>query len=478
MMNLEILDRRHLNSVKFYLLLFIVLSQSLLAQQREKKNSNSELKPRLVVLTDVSTWETDDSESLVRLLVHADLFEIEGLVFTTGWSLDKTRDDFFGLIHDAVIAYEKDLPNLMKRSNQQEFARDENRQEIGYWPSSDYLRELTVFGSKNRGFKFIGEENDSPGSELIIELADEDDDRPLWVAIWGGGNTLAQAIWRVQQDRSPEQLKTFLQKLRVYTITDQDRDQRTDFAISSHQWMRREFEKDLFFIWDECAWKFQNGTGRKNWEEYATHIQDHGNLGKVYPKYKYGVEGDTPSFLHVLPNGLNDPEFPNQVSWGGYFEWGKCEDDSTYAYTNFEGSANEICNYYETYFYPATFNNFAARMDWAKEGKGNRNPVLELNGDKGYLPIHIEKKEGKYLTLDASGSSDPENDALQYTWWILPEAGSYLKEITIPDNTSDKIRVKLPSGSAGKNFHVICEVTDDGDPALTSYRRIIIHSKK
>ncbi len=433
-------------------------------------------KPRMVVLTDVSTWETDDSESLVRLLVHADLFEIEALIFTTGWSLDKTRDDFFGLIHDAIDAYEKDVPNLMKRSNQQEFSRDENRQEIGYWPSPDYLRELTVFGSINRGFKFIGEENDSRGSELIIKLADEDDDRPLWVTIWGGGNTLAQAIWRVQQDRSPDQLKTFLQKLRVYTITDQDRDQRTDFAISSHQWMRREFEKDLFFIWDECAWKFQNGTGRKNWEEYATHIQDHGNLGKVYPKYKYGVEGDTPSFLYLLPNGLNDPEIPNQVSWGGYFEWGKCEDGSTNAYTNFEGSAYKICNYYETFFYPATFNNFAARMDWAKEGKGNRNPVLVLNDDKGYLPIHIEKKEGKYLTLDASGSSDPENDTLQYTWWILPEAGSYMEEIPIPDNTSDKIRVKLPSGSAGKNFHIICEVTDDGEPALTSYKRIIVYS--
>jgi hypothetical protein len=458
--------------------LFLILSLSIQAQKAKKYFPDSEIKPRMVVLTDVSTWETDDSESLVRLLVHADLFEIEGLIFTTGWSLDKTRDDFFDLIHEAVNAYEKDVPNLMKRSNQQEFARDENRQETGYWPSPDYLRERAVFGSKNRGFKFIGEENDSPGSELIIELADEDDDRPLWVTIWGGGNTLAQAIWRVQQDRSQEQLKTFLQKLRVYTITDQDRDQRTDFAISSHQWMRREFEKDLFFIWDECAWKFQNGTGRKNWEEYASHIQGHGNLGKVYPKFKYGVEGDTPSFLHVLPNGLNDPEIPNQVSWGGYFEWGICEDDLTYAYTNFEGSANEICNYYETYFYPAKFNNFAARMDWAKEGKGNRNPVLVLNGDKGYLPIHIEKKQGKYLTLDASGSFDHENDALKFNWWILPEAGSYKKEIAIPNSTSDKIRIKLPSDSAGKKFHVICEVTDNGEPALTSYRRIIIHSKK
>ena len=42
------------------------------------------LKPRLVVLTDISTWEPDDHESLIRLMVHADLYEIEGIVITTG----------------------------------------------------------------------------------------------------------------------------------------------------------------------------------------------------------------------------------------------------------------------------------------------------------------------------------------------------------------------------------------------------------
>ena len=189
---------------KSMLVLFIILSLSAQAQTGEKYFSDRELKPRILVLTDVSTWETDDSESLVRLLVHADLFEIEGLIFTTGWSLDKTRDDFFELIQDAVDAYEKDLPNLIKRSNQQEFPWMKINRKSGYWPSPDYLRERTVFGSKNRGFKFIGENNDSPGSDLIIKLADEDDDRPIWVTIWGGGNTLAQAIWRVQQERSPE----------------------------------------------------------------------------------------------------------------------------------------------------------------------------------------------------------------------------------------------------------------------------------
>lgn len=77
----------------------------------------------------------------------------------------------------------------------------------------------------------------------------------------------------MQQDRQPEELKAFLHKLRVYTITDQDREQRTPFSDSSHQWLRRDFEKDLLFIWDECAWKQHNATGKKNRTEYEKHIQ-------------------------------------------------------------------------------------------------------------------------------------------------------------------------------------------------------------
>jgi len=459
-------------------ILLICLSLILIQAFGNQRHGNYILKPRIIVLTDVSTWETDDSESLVRLLVHADLFEIEGLIFTTGWSLDKTRDDFLELINNAVNAYEKDLPNLLKRSNQKKFLKDESQQNIGYWPSPENLKEHTLIGSKNRGFKFIGDNNDSPGSELIIKLADEDDDRPIWITAWGGGNTVAQAIWRVQKERSPKEFKKFLNKLRIYTITDQDRGQKTDFAISSHQWMRRDFEKDLFYVWDECAWKYQNGKGKKNWDKYVSNIQNHGNLGKVYPKYKYGVEGDTPSFLYLLPNGLNNPEIPNQVSWGGYFEWGKCEDGSTNAYTNFNGSANKTCKYYENYFYPAIFNNFAARMDWADQGKGNRNPVVIINGDSGFVPIHIENKQGKLITLDASKSYDPDNDQISFKWWILPEAGTYQKEIKISKKESNKITIKLPSDSAEQNVHVICEVTDNGTPNLTSYRRIIVYIKE
>lgn len=454
--------------------LLLSFGTAIFAQQNNKQALS---KPRVVVLTDVSTWETDDSESLVRLLVHADLYEIEGLVYTTGWSLDSTRNEFFSLIHDAIDAYEQDLPNLMKRSGQTGFAEDETHQRIGYWPSPDYLRKMTVFGSKNRGQKFIGPDNNSPGSELIISLADEMDERPLWITVWGGGNTVAQAIWKVQQERSEAELKEFLRKIPLYAITDQDRDQKTPYSISSHQWMRREFSEDLLFIWDESAWRNQNGTGKKNWEQYATHIQTHGNLGKVYPKYKYGVEGDTPAFLHLIPNGLNDPMVPSQVGWGGYFQFGLTEDSVTSAFRNYHVPESQVSRSYESYFYPATFNNFAARMDWAKDGEGNRNPIVVINKHEGIEILKVAAKKRQNILLVASKSYDPDGDELSYKWWIVPEAGTYTGKISLSNHDKHTTKFLLPLEAAGKTIHIICEVTDSGTPNLTSYRRIIVEVK-
>lgn len=206
----------------------------------EKKN----LKPRIVVLTDIApnNIESDDMESMIRLLVHADLFEIEALIATTGWS-NTGGLERIDLIHDALNANEKDLPNLKKRSDQKKIIQDESTQQIGYWPSPDYLRSRTVLGSTKMAMEYIGEGNDSQGSNLIIELADKNDNRPIWISVWGGGNTFAQVIWRVKQDRTPEELKTFLNKFRIYTITDQDRPwsrgDTINYAYSSHQWMRQ-----------------------------------------------------------------------------------------------------------------------------------------------------------------------------------------------------------------------------------------------
>jgi len=463
-----------------------ILSVILLIVSIPASSQNATLKPRLVVLTDIKDFEPDDQQSLTRLLVHADQYEIEGIVLSTSWGykdmyehLD-AKDKALGVID----AYEKDLPNLMKRSNQSGFAQDNERQEIGYWPSAQYLRDRTMFGSMYRGTARLGEKNNSKGSDLIIKLADEEDDRPIWVTFWGGGNTLAQAIWQVQHTRSESELKAFLHKVRAYAITDQDRSnvkgdgRQASFDASSHAWMRRNFSDDLLFIWEECAWWYQVGAAKRgHWPEYETHIQGHGNLGNQYPKYHFGVEGDTPSFLHIMPNGLNNPDIPTQAGWGGYSEWGLGEDSCGHSYVNRYGDAHTICKKYAAYFYPATFNNFAARMDWAKEGKGNRNPIAIINGNEGIEILKETPQPGATITLDASTSYDPDGDKLTFKWWIQPEAGSYTKIINLTNQNTSAVHIKVPDDSAGKTFHVICEITDNGVHNLTSYRRIIFEPK-
>lgn len=443
--------------------------------------SAAPLKPRIVALTDIgpANVEPDDNESMVRFLAYADRFEIEGIICGSGWNSSGRAypAPWMDFAQATIEAYARDATNLLKRSNQTGFRADESKQELGYWPSADYLRSRTMLGSPKLGFKELGDNNNSAGSDFLIKLADEADDRPIWLTVWGGANTFAQAVWRVRQERTPEQLKAFLHKFRLYAITDQDKNYGKDvpFELSSHQWLRREFEKDLLFIWDESAWLYQCGAGKANWSKYAAEIQGQGHLGSVYPKFKYGVEGDTPSFLYVMANGLNDPEYPGYGGWGGYFEWGTGPDGKTQAYVNQPGTpANGIAEKYEARFYPAIFNDFAARMNWAKDGKGNRNPVVTVNDDGMLKAITLHPLPGALVKLDAAKSFDPDGDKLMFKWWVLSEAGSYTNKVTISGGDSGQTTIEIPPDAAGKSFHVICEVTDDGTPQLSSYRRIII----
>lgn len=159
----------------------------------------------------------------------------------------------------------------MKRSGQGSFRSlkiESGKQEIGYWPSADYMRSRVMVGSLELGQHMIGADNRSEGSDHIIALADESDERPIWILAWGGANTFAQAVWQVEQDRTPKEVKAFLKKFRVYTITDQDvplGNPDVSFEFSSHHRLRRDFPQDLMFLWDESAWQSQNGIGASNW---------------------------------------------------------------------------------------------------------------------------------------------------------------------------------------------------------------------
>ena len=440
--------------------------------------AKGELKPRLVVCTDIAPAdvEPDDMESMVRLMSYADLFEIEALITSVGWNCDPYPKEWAQYLQRVIEAYRMDVPKLMKRSGQTAFlpnSEEEKCQFVGYWPSADYIKSRAVMGSERGGIKVIGEDNDSPGSELLIQLADEDDPRPIYVAAWGGANTLAQAIWRVKQTRSAEELKRFANKFRIYTITDQDMqyNMRMDRVCSSHMWLRQEFKDDLQFVWDEGTWQEQCELGKRNWQLHQDNIQGKGALGREYPDYKWGVEGDTPSFLYVMPNGLNDPEDPHQAGWAGYHERGLCADSLTTAWTSWQEPVISISVGYKTRFYPDEINDFMARMQWADEGQGNHNPQVVINGCEGLQPIHIQSKAGDSIRLDASSSIDPDGDKLTFLWWQQPEIGK--AKATVNPSNQSIATIQIPSEVTSDTIHIICEVHDEGPFHLVSYRRII-----
>ena len=450
---------------KFVLVLMAVIGVNAL------QAAENDLKPRLVVCTDIAPAdvEPDDMESMVRLMAYADMFEIEALITSVGWNCDPYPAEWAEYLQRVIEAYRKDVPKLMRRSGQQEFMplEDENKQQyIGYWPSADYVKSRAVMGSIHGGIKAIGADNDSPGSELLIRLADEDDTRPIYVAAWGGANTLAQAIWRVKQTRSAEELKKFVRKFRIYTITDQDMQysMRMNRSYSSHMWLRKEFADDLQFVWDEGTWQEQCELGKRHWQQHKDNIQGRGALGGEYPTYKWGVEGDTPSFLYVMPNGLNNPEDPHQCGWAGYHERGMCADSLTTAWTSWQEPVRSISVGYKQRFYPDELNDFMARMQWAAEGKGNLNPYVVIPNDTINITVS--------LSLDASKSFDPDGDNLQFSWWQQPEIGKTKVKIEQADQPIATLRI--PADAKGDTIHIICEVHDDGPYHLPAYRRIII----
>ena len=178
-------------------------------------------KPRVFVLTDIAN-EPDDTQSMVRFLTYGNQWDVEGLVATT--SIHLQQETFAGNIRQLVEAYGRVRDNLLLHEAD--------------FPTAEHLLSVIREGRPDYGMQGVGEGMDSSGSELLIQAADRDDARPLWVTVWGGPNVLAQALWKVRETRSPEALAEFVARLRIYTISDQD---------DSGPWIRKTFP-DLFYI--------------------------------------------------------------------------------------------------------------------------------------------------------------------------------------------------------------------------------------
>jgi len=117
-------------------------------------------------------------------------------------------------------------------------------------------------------------------------------------------------------------------------------------------------------------------------------------------------------------------------------------------------------------------------MDWCVAdlyGKANHNPVAVLAGDSSKAVVQVVVKPGQTVSLDASGTYDPDGDEVSSHWFAYNEAGTYRGPIEIQDAEGALARVTIPKGSAGKTIHIILEVKDDGEPSLFSYRRVILN---
>lgn len=274
--------------------------------------------PRLAVLTDIG-GDPDDEQSMIRLLMYANEFEIELLMAT---SVRKKHAKLGPTVRPQVIqrivsAYGEVRPNLMRHATG--------------WPSARQLEARIVSGNPRYGRDFIGEGHDSEGSGMLIARVDAGTpERPLNIAIWGGQTDLAQALWRVRKNRGTDGYTEFIRKLRVFDVADQD-------GIAD--WMNEEFP-GLFYILSKprtFGERKQEGTYRGMYVtgDYATttvawvehHIRRSGPLGALYPMKTWTVpnpngcfkEGDTFSFFFFLPRGHNNPADPTQPGWGGQY---------------------------------------------------------------------------------------------------------------------------------------------------------------
>ena len=458
-------------------------------------------KPRVVVISDIGN-EPDDQMSFVRLLMYSNEFDIEAMIATTStWQREKTHPE---TMRELIDAYGEVRPNLLLHAKG--------------WPEAAELRGKVYMGQSAYGMGATGVGKSSDGSKAIIRAIEREDQRPLWICIWGGAGTLAQALIDLKAAHQPDEIPKLIGRVRVYSISDQD---------DAGPWIRKE-SPDLFYIvspstptsgeYAAATWTgisgdkyYRNGEGAdattvtNEWLE--ENIRSKGPLGKKYPKFMFIMEGDTPSFLGLIDNGLNAYRRPDWGGWGGRYiyrqpygetheiwtqggdEFKRVDSRDTVLGTDGKEHTSDQATIWR--WREAFQNDFAARMAWtaADYRHANHNPIAVVNGKGGTEPIEMDVQVGQSVTLDASQSSDPDGQSIHYRWFHYGEAGledGNLAAVTL--SGADTARVTLRADGACRPFwlpmipckgdgvaHVILAVTDDGTPKLSSYRRVILH---
>ena len=267
-----------------YILFFCTCSS-----KNNARNSNTtDNPPRIIVSSDIGGTDPDDFQSMIHLLMYADLFQIEGLVASPYGG--GRKKDFL----DIIDLYEKDFSKLKKHS--------EN------FPEPSSLREVCKQGAVSCA-PYKGYSSPSEGSEWIIKCAKKSSGQPLWILGWGGLEDLAQALFDAPEIK---------EKIKVYWIGGPNK----KWSVNAYAYIA-ENHPGLWMIEANATyrgWFMDDGSPEdlKGEAYFSNFIKGYGAMGKDFKNYYKGniKMGDTPS-LAFLMNG--DPEDPAGESWGGSF---------------------------------------------------------------------------------------------------------------------------------------------------------------
>ena len=448
-------------------------------------------KPRVIV---TSAGEIDDECSLVRFLLYANEWDIEGIVTSSSqyhshghnWA----GDDW---VQPYLDAYAIVYPNLVKHD--------------GGYPTAEYLQAHTFLGN----VEAEGEMDAiTPGSQHIAKvLLDESDDRPVWLQAWGGPNTIARALKTIEEEH-PEKMAYVANKIRFFFIWEQDS---TFQAYIRPHWgkygiptiISDQFEA-IAYRWKKCQPKEMHPYFEGAWMKENI-LENHGLLCSLYKAHKkrdsefedgdFRSEGDSPAFLHTIVTGLRNLESPGWGGWGGRYvrirdnTWldpvpvpgyeypvGRWYTHSAWGRNSLRNGSSTTEEQRREYFKPmwrwtdALQNDFASRADWCVKSyeEANHPPVVRLTHTADLLV-----QPGEKVKLSAEGTSDPDGDQLEYHWWQYQEAGSYDGPVEILDTEKQNASFSVPGdASQGEKIHIVCEVTDAGTPPLTRYQRVVV----
>ncbi|NCI48198.1 DUF1593 domain-containing protein [Sediminibacterium soli] len=470
-------------------------------------------KPRVVITTD---GEVDDMDSFIRLLLYSNELNIVGLVysssefhyagdgkgtpFTSAMPFAKkygTRTNLRWLgttwMQSFIDRYATVYPNLRKH--------DAN------YPSPRRLKSLVRIGN----IDFESEmDHDTEGSDFIKKLLLDADPAPLFFPVWGGTNTVARALKSIEdQYKGTPQWEAIQKKVSakatLYIILDQDQ---TYQKYLSANWpdltilLNRSMFWCFAYLWDKTVPKpylsYLDGPWHKEHIKFG-----HGALASSYflwgdgqklandsdhtqgdtaealknnmKKYAFISEGDSPSFLYLLNTGLRNLENPGYGGWGARFERSKQNPhlwvDAT-APADYNGFTKKAdAHFSQTRWIEALQNDFAARADWCVKpfSQANHPPQATLAGRQD-----ISAKPGAAVRLTGL-AKDPDGNAVTFRWWQYAEAGTCSEKVSIQNPGKATATFTVPANARkDETIHLVLEVTDNGSPALTRYRRVVV----